>query len=58
MTSNGAMDISPQVVTALNGKIQQFAFDRERLDGAGGAQAAGSAPIIQTPSAARPPAKK
>lgn len=27
-----AMDITPQVVTALNAKITQFAFDRERLD--------------------------
>jgi outer membrane protein len=26
------MDITPQVVTALNAKITQFTFDRERLD--------------------------
>ena len=37
--ANPAMDITPQVVTALNGKITQFAFDRERLD-----QAAAPAP--------------
>lgn len=30
--ANPAMDISQPVVTALNAKIQQFAFDRERLD--------------------------
>ena len=45
--ANPAMDITPQVVTALNAKITQFAFDRERLDqpqaGAGGAP-----PIVQT----------
>jgi len=30
--ANPAMDITPAVVTGLNGKIVQFAFDRERLD--------------------------
>src|SRR5262249_47328921 len=30
--ANPAMDITPAVVTALNAKITQFAFDRERLD--------------------------
>ncbi len=30
---NQAMDITPAVVTALNAKETQFAFDRERLDG-------------------------
>lgn len=30
--ANPAVDITPQVVTALNAKITQFAFDRERLD--------------------------
>jgi Skp family chaperone for outer membrane proteins len=34
-----AMDITPQVVTALNAKIQTFAFEREHLD-----QAAAGAP--------------
>ncbi|MGA0607115.1 OmpH family outer membrane protein [Phenylobacterium sp. VNQ135] len=29
---NPAMDITPAVVTALNAKITQFTFDRERLD--------------------------
>jgi Skp family chaperone for outer membrane proteins len=29
---NPASDLTPQVVTALNAKITQFAFDRERLD--------------------------
>ncbi|WP_340645808.1 OmpH family outer membrane protein [Phenylobacterium sp.] len=30
--ANPAMDISPSMTTALNAKITQFAFDRERLD--------------------------
>jgi len=30
--ANPAMDITTQVVTGLNAKIVQFAFDRERLD--------------------------
>ncbi|MBL8770163.1 MAG: OmpH family outer membrane protein [Phenylobacterium sp.] len=42
--ANPTTDITPQVVTALNGKITQFTFDRERLD-----QQA-------TPGAARPAA--
>jgi len=44
--ANPAMDITQPVVTALNAKIQQFSFDRERLD-----QAATPA---QTPAAATP----
>lgn len=59
--ANPAMDITQAVVTALNGKITQFAFDRERLDQAGGPPPAGGAPpIVQTPSASRPatPTKK
>lgn len=42
--SNPAMDITPQVVTALNGKITQFAFERERLDTAAPTTAAAPAP--------------
>ncbi len=39
LLANPAMDVTSQVVTALNGKITQFAFDRERLDqAASGAQ--------------------
>ncbi|MDB5499475.1 MAG: hypothetical protein JWP28_3506 [Phenylobacterium sp.] len=58
--ANPAMDITPQVITALNGKITQFAFDRERLDQAGAATAGGAPPIVQTPSTPRPaaPAKR
>lgn len=37
--ANPAMDITPQVVTGLNAKIVQFAFDRERLDQAAAAPA-------------------
>ena len=51
--ANPAMDITQQVVTALNGKITQFAFDRERLDQPQAATGA-APPIVQTPSAARP----
>lgn len=32
LLSNPQMDVTAAVVTALNGKITQFAFDRERLD--------------------------
>lgn len=32
LMANPAMDITAQVVTALNAKITQFTFDRERLD--------------------------
>ncbi|MBS0331423.1 MAG: OmpH family outer membrane protein, partial [Proteobacteria bacterium] len=54
---NSAMDLTPAVTTALNGKIQQFAFDRERLDQPGTNTAPGGAPpIVQTPGASRPAA--
>jgi len=58
--ANPAMDITPAVVTALNAKITQFAFDRERLDQPQAAAAAsGAPPIVQTPGPARPaPTKK
>ncbi|MHB8530060.1 MAG: OmpH family outer membrane protein [Caulobacteraceae bacterium] len=32
MLSNPDMDVTAQAVTMLNGRIQQFAFDREHLD--------------------------
>jgi outer membrane protein len=55
--ANTAMDITPQVIAALNAKITQFAFDRERLDGPAAAAAGGAPPIVQTPGATpRPPA--
>lgn len=44
---NPASDITPQVVTALNAKITQFAFDRERLDA--------PAPTAAAPAAAAAP---
>jgi Skp family chaperone for outer membrane proteins len=58
--ANPAMDITPLVITALNAKITQFAFDRERLDQAGAPTAGGAPPIVQTPSTPRPaaPAKR
>jgi outer membrane protein len=57
--ANPAMDLTPAVVTALNGKITQFTFDRERLDQQTGAPqvsrpAAPSAPPITT----TPPPKR
>ncbi|WP_372786501.1 OmpH family outer membrane protein [Phenylobacterium sp.] len=51
--ANPAMDITPQVITALNGKVTQFAFDREHLDQAGAPAGGGAPPIVQTPSAPR-----
>jgi outer membrane protein len=54
---NPAMDLTPAVTTALNGKITQFAFDREHLDQPGAAAAPGGAPpIVQTPGPSRPAA--
>ncbi|HEX2814763.1 MAG TPA: OmpH family outer membrane protein, partial [Phenylobacterium sp.] len=47
--ANPAMDITPPVIAALNGKITQFAFDRERLDGPQAAATGGVPPIVQTP---------
>ena len=49
LLGNPAMDITPTVVTALNAKITQFAFERERLD-----QQSAAPAIQQTPGAARP----
>ena len=42
---NPAMDITQGVITALNGKITQFAFDRARLD----QPASAAPPVAQTP---------
>jgi Skp family chaperone for outer membrane proteins len=52
--ANPAMDITPQVITALNAKITQFAFDRERLDQP--QAATGAPPIVQTPGQTPRPA--
>jgi Skp family chaperone for outer membrane proteins len=50
--ANPASDITPQVVTALNAKITQFAFDRERLDQTPApAPAAAAAPRPAAPAA-------
>jgi Skp family chaperone for outer membrane proteins len=54
---NPAMDITPQVITALNGKLTQFAFDRERLDQPQ-ANTGAAPPIVQTPSSTPRPAAK
>jgi Skp family chaperone for outer membrane proteins len=48
---NPASDITPQVVTALNGKITQFAFERERLDQQAAAPGS-TAPRAATPAPA------
>lgn len=58
---NPAMDVTPQVISGLNAKIQSFQFDRERLDqqAAPTAAAGGVPPIVQTPSPVTPrPAPK
>ncbi len=44
--ANPAMDISQPVVTALNAKITQFAFDRERLDQTAAAAQTPAAPQL------------
>jgi outer membrane protein len=43
------MDITTSVVTGLNAKITQFAFDRERLDQAAPAPAPAAAAPAQPP---------
>jgi Skp family chaperone for outer membrane proteins len=53
---NPAMDLTPAVTTALNGKITQFAFDRERLDQPQAATGAAGPPIVQRPGPAPRPA--
>jgi outer membrane protein len=56
---NPAMDITQAVVTGVDGKITQFAFDRERLDQPGVATPAGAGgapPIVQTPGPTPRPA--
>ena len=59
---NPAMDITQAVVAGVDGKITQFAFDRERLDQPGVATPAagggGAPPIVQTPGPAPRPATK
>jgi outer membrane protein len=51
---NPSMDLTNGVVTALNGKITQFAFDRTRLE----QQASAAPPVTTTPAPARPAARK
>jgi outer membrane protein len=55
--ANPAMDITPQVVAALNAKITTFAFDRERLDQALAAPAPTAAAPRPAATAATPPRK-
>lgn len=52
---NAASDITPQVVTALNAKITQFQFDRERLDAQNNPAAAArpAAPAAAAPAPRR-----
>jgi outer membrane protein len=52
---NPAMDITPGVVTGLNAKISQFAFDRTRLDQP---QAAAAPPVTQVPAQASASARR
>jgi outer membrane protein len=60
MPPNPAMDITPQVVTALNAKIQTLQFDRVRLDQPAPTAQAGPAPTAVRPVAPAPvaPARK
>ena len=51
--ANPSMDITPAVVTALNAKITQFTFDRERLDQPA-APTAAARPPVPAPAAAAP----
>lgn len=51
VAANPAMDITDAVIQGLNGRIQTFTFERERLP----AQAA-AAPAAAAPAAATPPA--
>ena len=44
LLGNPAMDITSAVVTALNAKLTQFTFDRERLDATAAATPAATAP--------------
>ncbi len=48
--ANPAMDLTPSVVTALNAKITQFTFDRERLD-----QQTGAPQVSRPPAQSAPP---
>jgi outer membrane protein len=50
---NPAMDLTPAVATALNGKVTQFAFERARLD-----QQAGVAPAVAEVPAQKPTVRK
>jgi Skp family chaperone for outer membrane proteins len=52
---NPAMDITPGVVTGLNGKLTTFTFEREHLDQPGAPGAGGAPAIVQTPGPARTP---
>jgi outer membrane protein len=52
---NPAMDITPAVVTALNGKLTTFAFDRTRIDDTGGA---GAPAVTEIPPQAAPASKR
>jgi outer membrane protein len=54
---NPAMDITPAVITGLNAKITQFAFDREHLDQAAATAAAGAPPVQTVPGASAPAAR-
>jgi hypothetical protein len=56
--SNPSMDITPQVVTALNGKLTTFTINRERLPDQPAPAAAGAAARPATPAAQTPPATR
>ncbi len=52
---NPAMDISDDVVTALNGKMTTISFDRERLDQQAGLRRPPPQRVLPAPPAAAAP---
>jgi len=54
---NPASDVTQQVVTALNGKITQFAFERERLDQQAASPATAARSAAPAPAPAQPQRK-
>lgn len=57
MLANPAVDLTPTVIAALNAKITQFAFDRERLDQGAAPAATAPRPAATAPAPAQPQRK-
>ncbi len=54
MAMNQSMDITPQVITALDGRIQTFSFDRVNVNPATGQPVGAAAPAGAAPATTRP----